>query len=112
MTDKPLMEAVLEYYGADLSRVSETGWRALRCPFHADRLASASVHLGKGAFRCHACGVKGDAISLIKDREGLDFNGALNFTAEVFGQRVEGVRHTTRKDKPRSVSRWRDRLFA
>lgn len=70
---------VLEHYGADLSRVRASGWRPVRCPFHDDRNASAGVNLDKNAFACHACGMKGDAISLIKKREGLDFNDAIRF---------------------------------
>jgi DNA primase len=102
---------VLEHYGADLSRVRETGWRPLRCPFHDDRTASASVNLAKNAFACHACAVKGDSIGLIKHQEGLDYKGALQFIQEVLGQSVGDVRRpaTTRK---RPTSQWRDRLFA
>lgn len=104
--------AVLEHHGADLHRVRETGWQPLRCPYHNDRTASASVNLAKGAFCCHACGVKGSAISLLMDREGLDYEGALQFAEEALGQSVERVPQSARRGaSKRQPSRWRERLF-
>jgi DNA primase len=108
---------VLEHYGADLTRVSEHGWRKIRCPFtdnhkRGDRVPSASVNLAENAFACHACSAKGDAISLIKDQEGTDYQGALKFAEEVLGQSVDGVRHPARRASPVERSEWRDTLFA
>lgn len=103
--------AVLEHYGADLARVRETGWRPLRCPFHDDKLASASVNLAKGAFRCHGCDAKGDAIGLIKAREGLDYPGAIQFAEEILGQSCGDVRSTAKRAAPKQRSQWRDTLF-
>jgi DNA primase len=104
--------AVLEHYGADVSRVSTVGWRPVRCPFHDDRNASASVNLNLGGFRCHACDVKGDAVSLIKQREGLDYRGAVAFAQEVLGKSVTGVRGSANGAQPKRPSRWRERLFS
>lgn len=101
---------VLEHYGADTSRVNTVGWRPLRCPFHDDRQASASVNLNLGGFRCHACGVRGDALKLIREREGLDFKGAVAFAQETLGQSVGGVRLTTHRTTARRRSKWRDKL--
>lgn len=102
--------AVLEHYGASLHRVSEHGWRPLKCPFHDDKQASASVNLTKGAFKCHGCDAKGDAIGLIKSQEGLDFNGALQFAQEVLGRSVGDVSRSAQRPK-RKPSRWREQLF-
>jgi DNA primase len=91
--------AVLEYYGADMTRVRQGGWRPVKCPWHADRVASASVNLEKGAFRCHACDMKGDAIAIIKRIEGLGYGDALNFAREVLGASVQDVSRSTEKPK-------------
>lgn len=103
--------AVLEHYGADLHRVGEHGWRPLRCPFHDDRLASASVNLAKGAFRCHGCAAKGDAIALIKQQEGTDYQGAIQFAEEVLGASCGDVRRAAKRAAPKQRSQWRDTLF-
>lgn len=88
---------VLEHYGGDVSHLSEFGWRAVRCPFHKDAVKSGSVNLEKGAFRCHGCDVRGDAIGLIMQREHLDFGLANEYAQSVFGASIKGVRKTTKK---------------
>jgi DNA primase len=107
-----MIDKVLEHYGADLHRIRETGWQNVKCCFHEDAHASASVNLAKGGFACHACGIKGDAISLIKLREGLDYRGALTFAETVLGQSVGDLRRPASHDQPRRVSQWRDKLLA
>lgn len=58
-------------------------WMSCRCPFHGDRQASASIN--RTGFNCHACGVQGDALSILMDQEGLDFAGAVARAAEILG---------------------------
>lgn len=104
-----MIHRVLEHYGADLARVQEHGWRSVRCPFHPDRTASARVNLEKGGFICLACGVHGDAIGLIKDREGLGYLGAVEF-AKGLGVHVE--HRSSSREEPRRASKWRETLFS
>ena len=112
--------AVLEHYGATMPHTYGNAWRPMRCPFtdghsRGDRVLSASVSTGKNAFVCHACGVKGDAISLIKLREGLDYVGALTFAQEVLGQSVGDVSRAAHRPggaKRNAPSRWREKLFS
>jgi len=107
-----LIEKVLEHYGADLHRTHGTGWRPIKCPFHDDRMASGSVNLDKGAFRCHACGVKGDAIGLIKTQEGIGYVDALRFAEDSLGAVVGDISRAARGSAPkRQPSRWREKLF-
>lgn len=108
MTDS-IIDKVLEHYGADLTRVSPVGWRPLKCPFHPDRNASASVNLNLGGFRCHACGVHGDALKIIQEQEGLGYKDAVAFAETVLGQSVGGIRRPANEQK-RRPSRWRDKL--
>lgn len=72
---KPSIKAVLETHGATVRERS--GWQPIRCPYHDDTTASASVNTREGAFLCHACGVKGDAYSLIQAHENCDFKRAV-----------------------------------
>ena len=100
MTDLPIA-AVLRYYGADVD-VPDTGWRAIKCPFHEDRTASASVNLELGGFRCHGCGISGDGIKIIEDQEHIDFEAALEFARSVLDQSMEEIPQSSRKTgKPR-----------
>lgn len=109
--DDGLMAVVLVHYGADLTRVATVGWKPVKCPFHPDRTASASVNLNLGGFRCHACDVKGDALKLIMEQEGISYKDAVTFAKEVLGQSVGDLRGPASQQK-RRPSRWRDKLFA
>ena len=56
---------------------SGKGWALTRCPFHEERNASFAIHLERGAFICHACGVKGgDLVDFVRMRDGCDFVAA------------------------------------
>lgn len=86
MITKPDIRAVLEAHGA--TRVPVTnGWASMRCPYHKDRDASASVNATLSKFRCHGCGVHGDALDLIQHHEGVDFKQAVTI-ADSFGTRT------------------------
>jgi CHC2 zinc finger len=51
-------------------------WQPVRCPFHDDRHASASLNLHSNRFNCHACGVHGDALDLVMEEESLTLGEA------------------------------------
>lgn len=53
------------------------------CPVHGERGPSCSVRLDVGVWHCHACGKGGDAYTLIMEREGVDFAGAVTFAADL-----------------------------
>jgi DNA primase len=50
---------------------SDGGWVSVRCPFHGDSQASASVNVGRGRFNCHGCNVSGDALDIVQEVKGL-----------------------------------------
>lgn len=99
---------VLEHYGADMTRVSSSGWRPVKCPFHDDRHASAGVNLARDAFACHACGVHGDAIGLVMSQENLPYRRAVEWANSVLGASHTKLRDTTTSAK---AGTWRDRIF-
>ena len=90
--EKPDISAVLEYYEADMSRVRPSGNSKLKCPFHEDKVASASVNLETGKFRCFACPARGDSIDLIVFKEGGDIRDALEWARSHTGFTGTGVR--------------------
>lgn len=51
--------------------VPVSGRRSMRCPFHDDRVASATIDNTQGWFRCHTCDVRGDIFSLVQKVEGF-----------------------------------------
>lgn len=49
------------------------------CPFHDDR--TASFNIKNNFYHCHGCGVSGDTIDFLMERDGLSFREAvLNLT--------------------------------
>lgn len=74
---------VLEYYGV-FNPPEGPGWKPVTCPFHDDSTASAGSN-GSG-FVCHACGVRGGPIQLLMQREGVDFDSAVQLAEEITGE--------------------------
>ena len=70
--EKVLLDAGASYVPAG------GGWHRMKCPYHDEAHASASVNRTLNAFKCHACGVQGDSIKLLKTQEGLSYQEALN----------------------------------
>lgn len=82
--DKPDISVILEYYGARVH--TRRGWFSMKCPFHDDSHASASVSLDENAFACFACQMKGDGYGIIMKKEGVQFNEAVNIAKRIFDQ--------------------------
>jgi DNA primase len=59
-------------------------WEGL-CPFHAEKTPSFSVNAAQGYYHCFGCGVGGDAITFVRETQGLDFRDALQFLADKAG---------------------------
>ncbi|GAA0955506.1 hypothetical protein GCM10009560_79330 [Nonomuraea longicatena] len=75
---------VLAHYGADCVPEGYK-WAPMKCPFHDDRSASASVSTERGSFKCHACEAHGDTYSLVMWKEGCDFAGAVEILTGILG---------------------------
>ncbi|MGB2071676.1 MAG: DNA primase [Candidatus Puniceispirillaceae bacterium] len=58
------------------------------CPFHAEKTPSFSVVDDDGFYHCFGCGVHGDAISFIREMDGLEFMEAVECLAEMAGLTV------------------------
>ena len=77
-------------------RKSGARWMG-KCPFHEDRTPSFSVDPADKLFYCHGCGKGGDLISFVRETEGLDFVGAIEWLAT-----ATASRSSTRRPRPRS----------
>ncbi|HEY2937544.1 MAG TPA: DNA primase, partial [Gaiellaceae bacterium] len=60
-----------------------------RCPFHEERTPSFSVSPDKGFYHCFGCGASGDTIGFVRESEGLDFVGAIEWLAQRFNVPLE-----------------------
>ncbi|MFV0258713.1 MAG: DNA primase [Acidimicrobiales bacterium] len=70
--------AVVSEY-TQLKRVGRQ-WQGL-CPFHDERTGSFSVDGERGFYHCFGCGVGGDIIDFVREKELLDFVGAVEWLA-------------------------------
>ncbi len=59
-----------------------------RCPFHDEKTPSFNVRPDKGFYHCFGCGASGDAISFVREFEGLEFTPAVEELARRAGLEV------------------------
>ncbi len=59
------------------------------CPFHHEKTPSFSVSPSKGFYKCFGCSAKGDAITFLRELEGMSFTEAIIFLANKYGITVE-----------------------
>jgi DNA primase len=62
------------------------------CPFHEERTPSFSVDAQEGLYHCFGCGVGGDTIKFVEEKEGLGFAEAVELLAERYGVELERER--------------------
>ncbi|MCE2516928.1 MAG: DNA primase [Alphaproteobacteria bacterium] len=58
------------------------------CPFHNEKTPSFHVSEDDGYYHCFGCGVSGDAISFLREKEGLGFMDAVRNLADLAGMDV------------------------
>jgi len=71
------VEELLDHYDVEIDRKKSNKYNwVIRCPFHDDSHPSCSVHKLSGLYNCFACGAKGNAIHLIMELEGCEYETA------------------------------------
>jgi DNA primase len=80
-----------------------------RCPFHEERTPSFSVNAVDKLYYCFGCGAKGDLITFVRETEGLDFAGSIEWLGERFRVPLEYEETSPAQDLARKR---RERLFA
>jgi len=58
------------------------------CPFHNEKTPSFHIRDDEGFYHCFGCGVSGDAISFLREKEGLGFMEAVRTLADMAGLAV------------------------
>ena len=58
------------------------------CPFHNEKSPSFYVNDAEGFYHCFGCGVNGDAISFLRESDGLEFIEAIRRLADMAGMVV------------------------
>jgi DNA primase len=80
-----------------------------RCPFHEERTPSFSVNPVDKLFYCFGCQKGGDLITFVRETEGLDFAGAVEWLADRYRIQLEYEESSPQVEAGR---RRRERLLA
>ncbi|HTT56920.1 MAG TPA: CHC2 zinc finger domain-containing protein, partial [Opitutaceae bacterium] len=59
------------------------------CPFHQEKTPSFYANPDNGFYKCFGCGKAGDAITFVRETEGLNFTEAVETLAQRFGVTLE-----------------------
>jgi DNA primase len=92
-----IVEVVSAY--TDLRR-SGTRFTGL-CPFHDERTPSFSVDPAGKLYHCFGCGVGGDVIKFVEEKEGLSFPDAIEALADRYGVELQREREDPRAEEQR-----------
>jgi DNA primase len=79
------------------------------CVFHQEKTPSFSVSPDRGTYYCFGCHAGGDAIQFVRELEGLDFVGAIEWLADRFSVPLEYEDSTPEADAQRKR---KERLYA
>jgi DNA primase len=81
-----------------------TRWVGL-CPFHEERTPSFSVDAQEKLYHCFGCGVGGDTIKFVEEKDGLGFAEAVELLADRYGVELEREREDPRAEAKRQQRR-------
>jgi len=84
--------AIVSQY-TPLRRVGQR-WQGL-CPFHGEKTPSFSVNAAENMYYCFGCQARGDVITFVREKEQLDFVGAVEWLA---GKASITLRYTDRNE--------------
>ena len=81
------------------------------CPFHEERTPSFSVDAQEKLYHCFGCGVGGDVIKFVEEKEGLGFAEAVEQLADRYGVELEREREDPRAEARRKQRRRLEELL-
>ncbi len=67
------------------------------CPFHEERTPSFSVEPTEKLYHCFGCGVGGDVIKFVEEKEGVGFGEAVELLAERYGVELQRDKEDPRR---------------
>jgi len=82
------------------------------CPFHEERTPSFSVDAQEKLYHCFGCGVGGDTIKFVEEKEGLGFADAVELLADRYGVELEREKEDPRAEAKRAQRRRLEELLA
>jgi DNA primase len=81
------------------------------CPFHEERTPSFSVDAQEKLYHCFGCGVGGDVIKFVEEKEGLGFAEAVELLADRYGVELEREQEDPRAEARRQRRRRLEQLL-
>jgi DNA primase len=81
------------------------------CPFHEERTPSFSVDAQEKLYHCFGCGVGGDVIKFVEEKEGLGFAEAVELLADRYGVELERDQEDPRAEARRQRRRRLEQLL-
>src|SRR4051812_2614599 len=81
------------------------------CPFHEERTPSFSVEPTEKLYHCFGCGVGGDVIKFVEEKEGLGFAEAVEVLADRYGVELEREQEDPRAEAKRPRPRRPEQLL-
>jgi DNA primase len=81
------------------------------CPFHDERTPSFSVEPQEKLYHCFGCGVGGDVIKFVEEKEGLNFTEAVEVLADRYGVELEREQEDPRAEAKRQRRRRLEQLL-
>jgi DNA primase len=81
------------------------------CPFHEERTPSFSVDGQEKLYHCFGCGVGGDVIKFVEEKEGLGFAEAVELLADRYGVELEREKEDPRAEAKRQRRRRLEQLL-
>jgi len=82
------------------------------CPFHDERSPSFSVEPQEKLYHCFGCGVGGDVIKFVEEKDGLNFAEAVELLADRYGVELEREQEDPRAEAKRQRRRRLEELLA
>ncbi|HST68889.1 MAG TPA: DNA primase [Solirubrobacterales bacterium] len=81
------------------------------CPFHDERTPSFSVEPQEKLYHCFGCGVGGDVIKFVEEKDGLNFAEAVELLADRYGVELEREQEDPRAEARRQRRRRLEQLL-
>jgi len=81
------------------------------CPFHEERTPSFSVEPTEKLYHCFGCGVGGDVIKFVEEKDGLGFAEAVEVLADRYGVELEREQEDPRAEAKRQRRRRLEQLL-
>jgi len=81
------------------------------CPFHDERTPSFSVEPTEKLYHCFGCGVGGDVIKFVEEKDGLNFAEAVELLADRYGVELEREQEDPQAEAKRQRRRRLEQLL-